>query len=126
MGRGRRLVAPKPSEAQHADFAQNAPRLPVAATAVFGGTLGALATVATTSQASPQAIAAAVQKVQDRAAERNLQTIGVELLRLNEEDQSKLNGDLSQLNEAVENLRKNTFLVCFDTGSLEQRAGCTR
>jgi len=98
----------------------------IAATAVLGGAVGALATAATTSQASPQAIAAAVQKVQDRAAERDLQAIGVELLRLNEEDQGKLNGDLSQLNEAVENLRKNTFLVCFDTGSLEQRAGCTR
>ena len=98
----------------------------VVATAVLGGAVGALATAATTSQASPQAIAAAVQKVQDRAAERDLQTIGVELLRLNEEDQSKLNGDLSQLNETVENIRKNTFLVCFDTGSLEQRAGCTR
>lgn len=45
------------------------------AAGTFGGITGALATAATQSQASPQAIAAAVQKVQDSAADRSLSNI---------------------------------------------------
>jgi hypothetical protein len=44
----------------------------VAATAVLAGAVGAIATAATTSQASPQAIATAVPKVTDTQAERSL------------------------------------------------------
>lgn len=46
---------------------------------VFGGTIGALATAATQSQASPRAIAAAVQRVEDQSAERSLRQIGKSL-----------------------------------------------
>jgi hypothetical protein len=45
------------------------------ASGTFGGTVGALATAAVQSQASPQAIAAAVQRVQDSAADRSLRSI---------------------------------------------------
>lgn len=45
------------------------------ASSTFGGVLGAIATAATQSQASPAAIAAAVVKVQDQKAERSLATI---------------------------------------------------
>lgn len=45
------------------------------ASGVFGGTAGVLATAATQSQANPEAIAAAVQKVQDSSADRSLRSI---------------------------------------------------
>ncbi len=49
------------------------------AAATFGGTVGALATAAVQSQASPEAVAAAVQKVQDQTADRTLSTISSKL-----------------------------------------------
>ena len=45
------------------------------ASATFGGMIAALATAAVQSQASPEAIAAAVQKVEDASAERSLRDI---------------------------------------------------
>ena len=45
------------------------------ASAVLGGSIGALATAATSSEASPQAVAAAVQKVKDSGAEGELSRI---------------------------------------------------
>ncbi len=58
-------------------------RLTIAAVALasgtFGGTVGALAASAVQSQASPAAIASAVQKVSDTSAEQNLHSIDVEL-----------------------------------------------
>lgn len=47
----------------------------IAASATLGGGIGALATVATQSQASPAAIAAAVQRVRDTDAELTLKSI---------------------------------------------------
>jgi hypothetical protein len=47
----------------------------VLASSSFGGVIGALATAATQSQASPTAIAAAVQKVQDTHADAALNEI---------------------------------------------------
>jgi hypothetical protein len=47
----------------------------VLASSSFGGVVGALATAATQSQASPTAIAAAVQKVQDTHADSALNEI---------------------------------------------------
>jgi len=98
------------------------PRLFIAAvlgSSVVGGTVGALATAATTSQASPQAIAAAVQKVQDQTAEKYLRTIGIELLGV-----IPLEGDLKQLKEDSESIRKNTDNICWDTASSLQRPSC--
>ena len=91
----------------------------VAASGVFGGMAGALATSATASQANPQAIAAAVQKVQDRAAEKYLRFIGTELLPM-----SSLEGGLKRLQENSDNIRKNTYNVCWDTASVNQRPSC--
>lgn len=45
----------------------------------FGGVIGALATAATQSQASPAAIASAVQHVQDQKAEGTLRSINGQL-----------------------------------------------
>lgn len=45
------------------------------ASSVFGGAIGALATAATQSQASPAAIAAAVQRVEDIKADRTLREV---------------------------------------------------
>ena len=45
------------------------------ASGTFGGAVGALATAATESQANAQAVAAAVQKVQDKSAESALAAI---------------------------------------------------
>ena len=47
----------------------------IAASAVFGGAVGALSTAASTSQANPQSIAAAILKVQDQTAARYLLSI---------------------------------------------------
>lgn len=49
------------------------------AAGTFGGTVGALATAAVQSQASPRAIAAAVQRVQDSSADRSLSAINSEM-----------------------------------------------
>jgi len=51
----------------------------IVASGVFGGMVGALATAAVQSQASPQAIAAAAVRVKDSAADRSLKTISSEL-----------------------------------------------
>lgn len=63
------------------------------ASGVFGGITGALATAATQSQASPQAIAAAVQRVQDTNAERTLATISQRL--------GSMSGTLSSAAQAI-------------------------
>jgi hypothetical protein len=44
----------------------------ILASSTFGGVIGALATAATQSQASPSAVASAVLKVQDTKAEQDL------------------------------------------------------
>jgi ABC-type thiamin/hydroxymethylpyrimidine transport system permease subunit len=49
------------------------------ACATFGGVVGALATAAVQSQANPAAIAAAVEKVQDKSAETSLAAINSKL-----------------------------------------------
>jgi hypothetical protein len=49
------------------------------ACASFGGVVGALATAAVQSQANPDAIAAALQKVQDKSAEASLTAINAKL-----------------------------------------------
>jgi hypothetical protein len=95
----------------------------VAASATLGGAVGALATAATTSQASPQAIATAVQRVQDQPAERYLRTVGIELLPL-EHDLNELVSGVNSIDGAMVSIRSNTYHVCWDTGSLEQRTTC--
>jgi hypothetical protein len=55
----------------------------VVATAVLAGAVGTLATAATSSQASPQAVAAAVQKVSDQTAQRELRIMDLDLKAVN-------------------------------------------
>lgn len=57
--------------------------LAVAASGAFGGTIGSVVTAATQSQASPSAIAAAVQRVQDSSAEATLRRVDSDLATLN-------------------------------------------
>jgi hypothetical protein len=52
------------------------------ASSAFGGVIGALATAATQSQASPQAIVAAAQRVSDSSADRSLTAISSQLRSL--------------------------------------------
>ena len=55
----------------------------IVASSVFGGVVGALATAATQSQATPSAIAAAVTRVNDANANRTLSAIKADLATLN-------------------------------------------
>jgi hypothetical protein len=91
----------------------------IIATAVLAGAVGALATAATTSQADPQAIAAAVQKVQDRTAESYLRGINTRTSILNIDSellQSSAKETASTVKElqatAVE-IRKKAFDTCW-------------
>jgi hypothetical protein len=97
------------------------PRLLIAATlasATLGGAVGALATAATTSQANPQAIAAAVGRVQDQAADRALRLIAIDMITVE--------GDLKAIREDSGNARVNLFNICWNTGSTLQRPSCER
>jgi hypothetical protein len=70
------------------------------AAGTFGGTIGALATAAIQSQASPEAIAAAVQRVSDANAEQSLHGINAKLGTANTELatlNTNLNADLNAL-----------------------------
>lgn len=67
----------------------------ILASSVIGGIIGAMATAATESQASPSAIAAAVVKVQDATADRDLTAIKNEIATTNT-DLFQLHGTLGQ------------------------------
>ena len=66
------------------------------AAGVFGGTVGALAASAVQSQASPSAIAAAVQRVKDQNAEASLRSISAKLATL-DADLNPNRGELYEL-----------------------------
>jgi hypothetical protein len=70
------------------------------AAGTLGGTIGALATAAIQSQASPQAIAAAVQRVSDSNAEQSLRSINAKLgtVNTNLATLATLNTNLATLN----------------------------
>jgi len=99
-----------------------------AASAALGGGVGALATAATSSQASPQSIAAAVQKVSDARAEKTLALMNLHL--------SNLEGTIGVLNEAktllegidghLGAIRKDSFLTCYGTTGSDIRPECIR
>lgn len=93
----------------------------VVASSTFGGAVGALATAATQSQASPAAIAAAVQRVQDQKAERTLSQIKTELsttassaATLRDID-ARLN--LGNIAGALSTMQAELFDICLNTGS---------
>jgi hypothetical protein len=96
----------------------------VAATAVLAGAVGALAAAATTSQASPQAIAAAVQHVSDQKAESELRHIEV-WVNLAHLDLEIVQNNQKQLQATTESIEKNGYATCWDTASLAQRVSCT-
>jgi hypothetical protein len=103
------------------------PRLLVAsvlASATLGGAVGALATAATTSQASPQAIAAAVQKVSDQTAEHYLRFAGVELQAINAGTEV-IEVNQKALQASTEKIQKYTFDTCFYTAhNASQQTDC--
>jgi hypothetical protein len=96
----------------------------VAASAVLGGTVGALGTAATTSQASPQAIAAAVQRVSDQKAESELRHIEL-WVNLAHLDLEGIQANQKQLQTATDNIEKNSYTTCWDAAAPVQRPGCT-
>lgn len=96
--------------------------LAVIASGVFGGVVGALATAATQSAASPRAIAAAVQHVQDASAERSLRSIDSDLSHLNSAVTTQLgyidedinhNADVATNN--VDDLYLELYKICENT-----------
>jgi hypothetical protein len=94
---------------------------PVAATAVLAGAVGALATAAATSQASPQAIAAAVQRVSDQKAETELHRIALwaNLAHLALES---VEANQKQLQATTDSIEKNASGTCWAVSSPAQRA----
>jgi hypothetical protein len=92
----------------------------VSATAVLGGAVGALATAATTSQASPQAIAAAVQRVSDQRAETELHRINlwVDLAHL---DLEAVQLNQKELQTTADRIAKNAYGTCWAVSSEAQR-----
>jgi hypothetical protein len=93
----------------------------VAATGVLAGAVGALATAATTSQASPQAIAAAVQRVSDQKAETELRHIEV-WVHLAHLDLEGVLHNQEQLQTATDSIQKNAYGTCWGVSSAAQRA----
>jgi hypothetical protein len=99
----------------------------VLAASVLGGAVGALATAATSSQASPQAIAAQIEQVQDQKSEKYLRTIGVELLGVAQESQlARVEETLTDLLREQTVGTRNSFYICWDAASLAQRSECER
>jgi|HubBroStandDraft_2_1064218.scaffolds.fasta_scaffold86868_2 hypothetical protein len=91
------------------------PRLLVAAvlsSSVVSGTIGALAAAATTSQANPQAIAAAVQHVSDQTAERELRVLDLDLKALGNGQEAEAIAQ-KQLQTTTEAIEKNAYTTCF-------------
>jgi hypothetical protein len=99
----------------------------VAASAVLGGAVGALATAASTSQASPQAIAAAVQKVSDPSAERALRLIAVrsgtwEEIASSAKEATAL---IQQVETTANEIRRETHNTCVVSARFaSEAAGC--
>lgn len=88
----------------------------VTVTAVLGGAIGALATATTTSQASPEAIAAAVQKVSDQKAQTWLHILDIDLegVKRNQE----------QLQATTESIENNAYASCYYTTKGIAAYGC--
>ena len=78
------------------------------ASATFGGTIAALATAAIQSQATPEAIAAAVQRVSDSNAQASLRAINAKLSPL-----SSLNANLGKMDYTL-------WAICRDTPGEDQ------
>jgi ribosomal protein S11 len=99
----------------------------VTATAVLAGAAGALATSAANSQASPQAFAAAVQKVSDQKAETELRHIEVwvHLAHLDLEgvlhNQEHLQAATDTIQTATDSIQKNAYGTCWAVSSAAQR-----
>lgn len=85
--------------------------------------MGALATAATDSQASPQAVAAAVQRVIDQRAQRLLTLIALDLREGNEKSDATASGQ-SRLAAILERIRVSPFETCWNTGSAAERTAC--
>ncbi len=95
----------------------------VAASAVFGGGVGALAVSAASSQASPQAIASAVQKVSDQTAERELRVVVLDLEAI-DDGTNTIEDSQKALQTATESIENNAYNTCWDAASAAQRPDC--
>lgn len=91
--------------------------LAIAASAMCGGIVGAVLTGATESQASPAAIAAAVQRVQDTQAERSLQSAVTQLTAINR----SLSGNFAT---PLGDLEQDLMWICRNTESPGVVADC--
>jgi hypothetical protein len=78
------------------------------AAGTFGGTIGALATAAIQSQASPEAIAAAIQRVSDSSAEQSLRGINAKV--------GTANTRLATLNSNLVGLNSNLVTLAHGLG----------
>lgn len=98
--------------------------LAVVASSIFGGAVGALATAATQSQASPAAIAAAVQRVQDQNADHTLGQIKAAITS-STKDLGELAADFGTLGPGLdgpvraqfETMENQLFDICLNTES---------
>jgi len=102
----------------------------VLASSTFGGAVGALATAASQSAASPSAIAAAAVRVQDQKAENALAGINRRLGQVASSENaasSDLNAMRTDLggtpNSALEFLTSQLQVVCEDLGYANRVAG---
>lgn len=86
------------------------------ASSTFGGVIGALAVAATQSQASPGAIAAAVQRVQDRSAEQALRSVNGNVARLESTVASLVDGTSgsSGLAPFLRVMQQNIDTICLN------------
>jgi hypothetical protein len=80
----------------------------VLGSSVLGGAVGALATAATSSQANPAAIAAAVQQVSDRQTQKELRGVIVGLLNVQGELEP-MRAKLDETAEALTRIRENSY-----------------
>lgn len=88
------------------------------ASATFGCVIGAFAMAATQSQASSQAIAAAVQKVSDASADRSLKSIRQDLDPIARPSNLRLSSVLATMERQLYDICENTkppppsFTIC--------------
>jgi hypothetical protein len=96
----------------------------VAATTVLSASIGALAAAATSSQANPQAVAAAVQKVSDSTVQRELRLVDLDLKAI-DDGVGIVQANQASLQTTTSTIEKNSYSICWDAASLAQRPSCT-
>jgi hypothetical protein len=88
------------------------------AAGTFGGMIGALATAAVQSDASPGAIAAAVQRVSDSSSEQSLRGINAKLGTVGTQ-LATLNDSLAKPDASLFGVQENLFAICEATAGVD-------